>query len=200
MVTSERPSRRHGATRQEILNAAWTLARKHGLTGWSLRDLAAAVGMQAPSLYVYFDGKDSIYDAMFHDGYQQMLDQTQSWAAQNLPAVTLVRDAAHRYVEFATTDPARMQLLFQRAIPSFIPSAESYALAQQVVHTLNDVLAAAGISHPAAGDLWTALFTGIASQQTSNEPGGDRWTRLVDDAVDMFLAHFAPAHMPPQPS
>lgn len=185
-------SERHGVTRQEILRAAWDLARTRGLTGWTLRDLGAAVGMQAPSLYVYFAGKDAIYDAMFADGYQQMLDRTRAWAAQDLAPEALVRDGAHRYVGFAVSDPARMQLLFQRVIPGFVPSAEAYALARQVVDALAALLADAGIRDPAAVDLWTALLTGLANQQVSNDPGGDRWIRLVDDAVDMFLAHFAP--------
>ncbi|MEP6649977.1 MAG: hypothetical protein ABJA74_08695 [Lapillicoccus sp.] len=30
-------------------------------------------------------------------------------------------------------------------------------------------------------------MTGLASQQVSNDPGGDRWTRLVDDAIDLLL-------------
>ena len=37
-------------------------------------------------------------------------------------------------------------------------------------------------------DLWTALTTGLVDQQISNDPGGDRWIRLIDDAVAMFLA------------
>lgn len=185
-------SRRHQVTRQEILRAAWELARERGLTGWSLRDLASAVGMQAPSLYVYFPGKHGIYDAMFADGYQQMLARTEEWASQDLSAVELVRDAAHRYVDFAVSDPARTQLLFQRVIPGFVPSDDSYALARQVLDTFTGVLGDAGISDPAAGDLWTALLAGLANQQISNDPGGDRWTRLIDDAVDMFLVRFAP--------
>lgn len=32
-------------------------------------------------------------------------------------------------------------------------------------------------------------MTGLVDQQISNDPGGDRWTRLIDDVVAMFLAH-----------
>ena len=53
-------------------------------------------------------------------------------------------------------------------------------------------MAAAGITEQADLDLWTALLSGLASQQVANDPGGDRWLRLVDDAVDMFLAHVQP--------
>jgi hypothetical protein len=36
-------------------------------------------------------------------------------------------------------------------------------------------------------DLWTAVMTGLTDQQISNDPGGTRWTRLVDRAVDMLM-------------
>jgi hypothetical protein len=38
-----------------------------------------------------------------------------------------------------------------------------------------------------------ATTHGIAGMQIANEPGGDRWARLADDAVDMLVAHHAPA-------
>ena len=39
--------------------------------------------------------------------------------------------------------------------------------------------------------MWTAITSGLASQQTSNDPGGDRWVRLADEATAMFLDHYA---------
>jgi len=32
-------------------------------------------------------------------------------------------------------------------------------------------------------------MTGLVDQQISNDPGGDRWSRLVDEVVTMFLAY-----------
>jgi hypothetical protein len=85
-------------------------------------------------------------------------------------------------------EPARFQLLFLRPIPGFEPSAETYAVAREALERGATVLAAAGAGEAAQVDLWTALLTGLASQQISNDPDGDRWQRLVEPAVDMFLA------------
>jgi hypothetical protein len=30
------------------------------------------------------------------------------------------------------------------------------------------------------------LVSGIAGQQIANEPGGDRWVRLIDEIVDAY--------------
>ncbi len=57
MPNTDRRTRRREATRQEIVDAAWTLAREQGLAGLSLRELARQVGMRAPSLYSYFPSK-----------------------------------------------------------------------------------------------------------------------------------------------
>ncbi len=72
--TTDRRAARHEATKARILDAAWALAREHGLAGISLRDLAAAVDLRQPSLYSYFESKNALYDAMFAQGYQQLLD------------------------------------------------------------------------------------------------------------------------------
>jgi len=38
-------------------------------------------------------------------------------------------------------------------------------------------------------DMWTALVTGLVDQQVSNDPGGDRWSRLIEESMEMFLSH-----------
>ncbi len=50
----DRRAARHEATKAEILDVAWELARAEGLAALSLRDIARGVGMQPPSLYSYF--------------------------------------------------------------------------------------------------------------------------------------------------
>ncbi|WP_203337775.1 TetR/AcrR family transcriptional regulator [Nocardioides limicola] len=174
-------------TRARILDAAWKLARAQGLAGWSLRDLAAEVGMRAPSLYGYFDSKEQIYDSMFAQGYADLLAVSGAVELSDEPHEA-VRQMARVFVDFAVADPARMQLLFWRVIPGFTPSPTSYGLAEEALTKAVDVLAAAGHAGQSALDLWTALLTGLVTQQVSNDPGGDRWVRLVDEAVDMFLA------------
>lgn len=180
-------SERHRATRSEILTTAWSLTQEKGLTGWSLRELAAAVGMRAPSLYVYFAAKDQIYDAMFADSYRALLELSRATPLPTDPRERL-RTIAVTFFDFAVENPARLQLMFWRVVPGFEPSADAYAPSLQVVELAREGFAEIGITDPAALDMWSALLSGLISQQASNDPGGDRWRRLVDDAVDMFAA------------
>jgi len=182
----DRRTERHQRTKSEIVAAAWRLADERGLAGWALRDVADAVGMRAPSLYVYFDSKNALYDAMFADGYRALLDRMADLPPAAAPEAAL-RRGARTFVQFCVEQPARHLLLFLRTVPGFEPSPESYALAEQVLTATAQALTAAGLRGQRALDLWTAVFTGIATQQVSNDPGGDRWIRLVDEAVAMLL-------------
>jgi hypothetical protein len=136
---------------------------------------------------------------MFADGYVALLARTERAHTELLAGgaapADVVRAAAELFFTFCVEDPARLQLLFLRTIPGFEPSESAYALARQTFERMTGVLTAAGLGAAEHVDLWTALLTGLATQQVSNDPGGDRWRRLVDPAVDMFLA----AHLPPSP-
>ena len=199
-VRRDRRADRHAATRREILDAAWQLARERGLAGWALRDVAEAVGMRAPSLYGYFASKHALYDAMFAEGCSALLERTGAASAElsvRPPAPgEVLRIVADGFFAFCVEDPARFQLLFLRTIPGFEPSDGAYALARESLDALVQVLDGIGMGAPEQVDLWTALLTGLVSQQVSNDPGGDRWRRLVGPAVEMFAA----AHLPRSPT
>lgn len=181
--------RRRERTSAEILEAAWELCREQGLASLSLRELAGRVGMRAPSLYSYFDSKLAIYDAMFGQGYRELRAHMAPFNDRRPVTRDAIKEGVRHWVAFCTADEVRYQLLFQRTIPGFEPSPESYALAIEHLGEARQVLVDAGVTDDSALDLWTAVLTGLTSQQISNDPGGDRWSGLVDESVDMFLDH-----------
>ena len=179
---------RREAARAKLLATAWEMVREDGLGALTLRQLAKRAGITTPTVYAYFDSKNAIYDAMFGEAASVF-----EAARTNLPESgsafdNLVADV-HRWVDFCTSDVARYQLLFQRIIPGFEPSAESYAPAVRALDLSREYLARNGVAGPRHFDLWTAVTTGLVDQQISNDPGGDRWTRLAEDVVRMLLAH-----------
>jgi AcrR family transcriptional regulator len=184
-IVRDRRAERREATRAEILEAAWRLARTNGLAGISLRDVARTIGLRPPSLYWYFESKQAIYDAMFAEANGQLLARLheQDWPSDPR---AILRLTAHVFVAFSAENIERYQLLFQRTIPDFEPSPESYALALQVIEEMRARYSAAGLSDPTHFDIWTALVAGLAAQQIANDPGGERWIRLIDEVVDMY--------------
>ena len=186
-----REARRRSA-REAIVDAAWKLVREEGLAALSLRDLAKRAGITTPTVYAYFDSKNAIYDAMFARAATDFADRMSEPCADDDPAGVLA-DSARRFADFCTSDVARYQLLFQRTIPGFAPTPESFAPAVRALRLVRERLALNGITDPRQVDMWTALTTGLVDQQISNDPGGDRWVRLIDDLVTMFLGFCKPA-------
>jgi AcrR family transcriptional regulator len=183
----DRRSERREATRQEILTAAWEVARINGIAGLTLREVAVRVGMQPPSLYSHFDSKHAIYDAMFGQAWQQLIDTMTAAepAAPREPRRRLIY-FTKVFVDFALAEPSRNQLMNVRVIPDFTPSAESYAVAVEALELMRNRLRELGVTRERDFDLLTALIAGLVAQQEANDPGGDRWRRLIPDALGMY--------------
>lgn len=174
--------------------------REEGLSGLSLRDLARRAGITTPTVYSYFDSKSAIYDAMFGRAAEEFATRMTEPFESGDPQAVLV-SGVRRFVDFCTEDVARYQLLFQRVVPGFEPSPASYAHAVRALEATRQRLVQVGITDPAHLDLFTALVSGLVDQQISNDPAGQRWTRLVDEAMAMFVTHCLaaqPARTPKQ--
>jgi AcrR family transcriptional regulator len=184
----DRQAERREAARLEILEAAWEVAREVGLGQLTLREVADRVGMRAPSLYSHFDSKHAIYDAMFGQAWTECLAVSRAAMDQVPPdARAALRLAARTFFDFAVSDLPRHQLMNLRTIPGFQPSAESYAPAVATLEVARQLFARHGITSQEDLDLYVALVGGLVDAQHANDPGGDRWSRLVDRAVDMFV-------------
>jgi AcrR family transcriptional regulator len=186
-ATADWQSKRREVARREILSAAWAVARENGLAALTLREVAARVGMRAPSLYSHFASKHAIYDAMFGQAWAEY-DRADAAAVRGLPAEPrlVLKEVARQYFEFATADLARHQLMDLRTIPDFTPSDESYAHSLRVYDRFRAVMASIGITDDEDLDLFVALIGGLVDSQWANDPGGTRYARLLDRAVDMY--------------
>ncbi|NED96333.1 TetR/AcrR family transcriptional regulator [Phytoactinopolyspora alkaliphila] len=195
--TRSRVAERRSSTIAEIVDAAWEVARTHGIGGLTLRDVARKVGMRPPSLYSYFDSKDALYDAMFAQGCREFLE---AHASVRLTGETVadLKTVMRFFVGFCTENTVRYQLLFQRVVPGFEPSKESFALSEEGLRKVVTLLQSSGVTDARALDLLTAIGTGLADQQISNDPGGSRWIGLTDDAIEMFYA-YVQQHMKGEP-
>ena len=183
----DRVAERREATRLEILEAAWSLAGEVGLANLTLRDIAQRVGMQPPSLYSHFESKNAIYDAMFGQAWGDY--EAHGLAElENLPEHprTAIKLLARVWFDYAVADLARHQLMNQRTIPGFEPTAESYAPAVRVLENGVATLGSLGVTDRGHFDIWLSLLGGLVDQQLANDPGGDRFSRLLEPAIDMW--------------
>jgi AcrR family transcriptional regulator len=198
--TRNRLAERREASRREIVTAAWSIAREDGLAAVTLREVAARVGMRAPSLYTHFESRNAIFDAMFAQAWRECLEQMIATLpdTKELSLREFLKWNTRAFFQFCVSDIARFQLMNQRTIPGFEPSPESYAPSVEALERFREELEPYGVTRQDDIDLYTALLGGLIDAQLANDPGGNRWEKLLDRAVDMYVDALDPA--PPTPS
>jgi AcrR family transcriptional regulator len=201
---TDRRTLRRRQTRDEALDHALDVIAEGGVGGLSVSEVARRTGMRGPSLYKYFPSLHALYDALFARGLRDLAEALQVATAESEPGLDRLRSGGRAVVRWCVENPALAQLLFWRPVPGFEPSAETFAASQEDMTDLRDqlrVAVAAGQLAPAADSdeavrLLTVLYSGLLTQQLANQPGASfesgLFSRLTDEALDMFFTHYAP--------
>jgi AcrR family transcriptional regulator len=200
----DRRSRRRQQTIDEALEHAVAIMAAEGVGALTVSEMARRMGVRAPSLYKYFPSLHAVYDELFARGAAANQDVVRA-AVDGLPhGVARIRAGTVATVAWCVAHPALAQLLYWRPVPGFAPSAAAFRSSQDDMAEVRGEFAEAvrrGELDPAADSpeavrLLTVVISGLISQQMANEPGADfatgAFTRLTDDALDMFLARYRP--------
>lgn len=108
---ARRADRRH-ETKQAILDAATELFEASGRDTFSLRQVAAAIGYSATTIYNYFDDKDDLLHHVVLEGFGEFGVRLQeAYEAGRDPADRLDRLGA-AYVRFGLERPLHYRLMF----------------------------------------------------------------------------------------
>jgi AcrR family transcriptional regulator len=99
-------------SRDGILDAARTMIVAEGIDGFSLRRLAARLGVTAPSLYRFFDSKDAIVAAIAEAAFEQLIDAMDRAAAGLDDPIARIKAQSVAYVECAVDNPALFTVMF----------------------------------------------------------------------------------------
>lgn len=202
------PAERRRRNRQEmvegILSAARAMMREEGVAALTLTEVARRVRIRPQSLYEYFPSKAALYDALFLLGTRMIRERVEQARREHGPGWDLLRSLFALRLNFAYECPELHQLVFDRPVPGFHPSAasmeESYALREAGRQILTDVIDAgvvnAGIEPEHGRDLLLAMMHGLAVLHMANEPdrapGTGRFGALIDEAVGLFQGSWEP--------
>jgi len=91
--------------RTRILRAAAVLVERGGVAALTTRAVAAAAGVQAPTLYRLFGDKRGLLDAVAEHGLAAFTDRKVN-ASRHPDPVTDLRAAWHEYIAFGLGNPA----------------------------------------------------------------------------------------------
>jgi AcrR family transcriptional regulator len=192
----DRQTERREATRLEITATAWDIAHESGLLSVTLREIAARIGMQPPSLYSHFASKSAIYDAMFGQAWQEFRDLLdKDIRAFPVDPRGRLLALATTYFDFSIADMERHQLMDLPVLRDFTPSEAAYRPAVECYDFMRSVLSGIGIDGQADLDMYTALTGGLVNQQLANDPKGDRWRQLLPRALTLLADDLG---LPPQ--
>jgi AcrR family transcriptional regulator len=205
-VRLDRRHRRRQETVELVLEVAVAVMAEQGAAGLSLGEVARRMGIRPPSLYVYFDSKNALYDAIFARGSRELIAVMEPVHAQAREVADLrayFAEQARTFIRWTVEHPAYSELMFWRPVPNYEPSAGAYAPAQDLLGraramfvTLRERgLFAADTDVDDALRTWTILSAGVMSQQLSNAPQESfdegRFTTQLPELVAMFLAHYS---------
>jgi len=187
-------------TSEEILRIAREEMKRDGVAALSLGAIARRLGMKTPSLYTYFDSKNALYDELFRRGFVTFGRWMDERADQAGSLQQKMEGVIEAYMRFAQTNPDLYQLMFQRPVPDFEPSAASMAVS---LAELAKARARFGqffsggkldtnLSFEEARDIFIALQYGLTALHLANDPqlpvGEGRFGKLIPQAVQVLLA------------
>ena len=203
--TAERRARNRREMMEGILTAARAQMRDEGVAALNMNEVARRVGVTTPALYRYFANKMAVYDALFRLGTRLYREELEALDLGAGPAESALQGAIEHQIDFALRNPELYQLILQRPVPGFVPSAEGLKEAAQledVGRKILDSLIARRLIAPEgpperAFNLLLAVMGGLADAHLANEPhlpiGQGRFGSLVPDVVRMFTAAWVPA-------
>jgi|SRR5215216_5199865 AcrR family transcriptional regulator len=183
-------------TRAALLAAAHDLLATEGPSALTVRRIATTAGMSTMNVYSRFGGKDGVLDELFIDGFRRLGAEVDVEPSADDPLEDL-RHCGQAYRRFARRNPTYYSLMFDRAVPDFVPSdrAEQAALdalsrvVERVQRAMDAGLIEPGDPFPVAAALW-ACGHGLASLEARTKPEtGEHfdWEQIGHIATDALV-------------
>ena len=184
----------------EILEAARELFLEHGIEKVSTRQIANRVGMSQTALYVYFNSKEAMYDALVDTAFTKLNAAFERLKTPDDPLATL-RLAIGGYIRFGLNNPDEYRIAFLlrdgRRVAAH-PSGERRNSTGMQVFSMLERLIADCISGGAIGDdgdqgkatakvLWAAVHGIVALLLAYPDFGWEPTDALIDRHTDMLL-------------
>ena len=130
--------------REDILSAARQIIQKDGYAALSMRALADAVGVRAPTLYDYFASKEEVLNAVHMRGVETLGGEFQHVLETSAPGIERLVRIGVVYRRFGLTNPDLYQLMFARIDQAYSPGEEqverSRALFEALVEHVRDAI------------------------------------------------------------
>ncbi len=119
MPKPQRTIEENEAIRQEMLDHAVELIAESGYKGFSMRKLAARLGIAAKTIYNYFHNKDEIYLAILTKGFATLHEKCRNAGAGISDPFDRIEVMCRAYMDFGLTHANLYNLMFTWHVPKF---------------------------------------------------------------------------------
>lgn len=194
MVTKSREKYRE-ELRRAILDAAREAFVRDGYGAVSMRTIAKSVGCSHAALYLYFEDKRQIFDAIVEESFAQLETALRSMKGSRNDPVRWIRKAGRAYVDFGMANPHAYEFAFVLRRPEGSPKPvphPAYGMLRMLVQRCIDEKRFRAMNVDVASQaLWTAVH-GVTAMMIARPdyPWADRDAvirRVIDSAVDGLL-------------
>ncbi|MBX3099451.1 MAG: TetR/AcrR family transcriptional regulator [Salinibacterium sp.] len=161
--------------RSAILTEATRLFEENGADGFSMRQIADAIGYSATTIYLYFTDKNHLMYAVCEAGFADFGSSLAAAASAETDPMEQLRAVGRAYVEFGLSHPLHYDVMFIRPQAWAIgrlaneiagaerPEPESFvALVSLVSAAMDSGALRAGDPREAAALIWSAVH-GVVS-------------------------------------
>lgn len=181
--------------RTRLLDVANDLLAKAGPESLTVRRIAAEAGCSTQVIYTMFGSKEGLAEALYLEGFERFRRRLEAVPKRDDPLehLSLLGPA---YREAALAEPGYYSLMFERAIPGFVPSERARTLARAALNIVDRVIAdciSAGHLVPTqprkiADALWAAAQGALSLERAGHLPDGKTYEIVTQAAVRAFLA------------
>lgn len=105
----------HGDLAEQLVVAATALVERRGHLAFSMRELAARLGVTEPAIYRHYDGRDALLAEVALRGFERFIEALEAESSATDDPFESVLRFGQTYVRFAVANAGWFRLQFSRA-------------------------------------------------------------------------------------
>jgi AcrR family transcriptional regulator len=187
--------------RERLCDAAAKIFMEKGEQGFTLRELAAALGVSPMTPYRYFHDKDEILAAVRARAFQQFAQTLEAGYAKGNNPGSRAHETGEAYLRFALDNPGTYKLMFEMNQPGDDKYPELMRAADRARLTMTRHIPGLIQAGLLEGDpelighiYWITLHGAVTLQLAGKLDPQCDMRKIVEGAFDALARGFAPKH------
>jgi AcrR family transcriptional regulator len=187
--------------REKLVSEASNIFAEKGREGFTMREVAAALGVSAMTPYRYFKDKEEILAAVRAAAFDRFAQALESaFASANSPEAR-GNAVGQAYVRFAFSEPSSYKLMFDTTQPDEASYPELARATMRARHTMTGYVRGLVDAGLLEGDpalighvFWASLHGAVVLQLAGKLDAECDFETIIHEAYRALSAGFAPVH------